>query len=59
MEFADEYEENENFDMASEYRQLYGMVIEVFEKLVSLMGDEEMSLKEFKDILDVGFRRQG
>lgn len=55
MEFADEYEENENFDMASEYRQLYGMVIEVFEKLVSLMGDEEMSLKEFKDILDVGF----
>lgn len=41
--------------MASEYRQLYGMVIEVFEKLVSLMGDEEMSLKEFKDILDVGF----
>ena len=28
MEFADEYEENENFDMASEYRQIYGMVIE-------------------------------
>ncbi|MDY5180898.1 PD-(D/E)XK nuclease family protein, partial [Butyribacter sp.] len=55
MEFADEYEEKEDFDMASEYRQLYGMVIEVFEKLVSLMGDEEMTIKEFKDILDVGF----
>lgn len=55
MEFVDMYEENENFDMASEYRQLYGMVIEVFEKLVSLMGDEEMTLKEFKGILDVGF----
>lgn len=31
------------------------MVIEVLEKLVSIMGDEEMLLKEFKDILDVGF----
>ncbi len=55
MEFADDYEENENFDVASEYRQLYDMVIEVLEKLVSIMGDEEMLLKEFKDILDVGF----
>lgn len=55
MELADDYEENENFDMASEYRQLYDMVIEVLEKLVSIMGDEEMLLKEFKDILDVGF----
>lgn len=41
--------------MASEYKQLYDMVIEVLEKLVSIMGDEEMLLKEFKDILDVGF----
>lgn len=47
-------QENEP-DVAREYGQIYEIVLEVFERLVELLGDEQMDLKEFKEILDTGF----
>lgn len=41
--------------MAREYSQIYEIVLEVFDRLVELLGDESMMLKEFKEILDTGF----
>ena len=41
--------------LAREYEQIYGIVIDVLDRLVELMGKEEMTLAEFKEILDVGF----
>lgn len=38
-----------------EYRQISEAVINVFDRLVSLMGDEVVSNKEYKDILQAGF----
>ena len=46
--------ENE-LSMAREYQQIYEIVLGVFDRLVELLGDEKMSLKEFKEILDTGF----
>ncbi len=40
---------------AKEYGQIYKIVMELFDKLVSLLGEEQISLKEYSDILDAGF----
>lgn len=38
-----------------EYRQVYGIVLGVFDRLVELLGEEEMNLREFQEILSTGF----
>ena len=38
-----------------EFGQLYKTVITVFERINGLLGDEQMELSEFKDVLDTGF----
>ncbi len=40
---------------AEEYRQVYRLVMELFEQIYDLLGEEEMSLQEFSEILDAGF----
>lgn len=47
-------QENE-LDTAREYGQIYEIVLEVFDRLVELLGEEQMELREFKEILDTGF----
>ncbi len=42
-------------EIAREYSQIYQIVLEVLERLVELLGEERMDLKEFKEILDTGF----
>ena len=42
-------------DLAKEYAQVYRIVMELFDKLVELMGDEMLPLKEYGRILDAGF----
>lgn len=41
--------------LAKEYEQAYGTIISMLDKLVSLMGDEQASLREYKQILQAGF----
>lgn len=40
---------------AKEYAQIYRIVMDLLDKLVSLLGDEEMTLDEYTKILDAGF----
>lgn len=42
-------------DLAKEYKQTYSLVMELFDKLVSLLGDEVITSKELALILDSGF----
>ncbi len=46
--FAEEEREKQ------EYAQVYRLVMELFEKLVNLLGDEILPLKEYRTILDDG-----
>lgn len=40
---------------AKEYAQVYRLVMELLEQIHALLGDEELEIKEFADILDAGF----
>ncbi len=53
--YRERFEQEEAYDLAREYEQIYGIVIELFDKLVELLGDEPMSLQEYTEILDAGF----
>lgn len=59
-ELADSLEQDNPLDLriaarASEYRQTYRRVIELLEQIDALMGDEQIAIGEFAQILDAGF----
>lgn len=41
--------------LAWEYKQIYEIVLKVFDQLVKLLGEERLDLKEFREILSTGF----
>lgn len=49
------YQEAGNQAKAKEYAQIYKIVIDLFDKVVALLGDEKITIKEYADILDAGF----
>lgn len=42
-------------DTGNEYRQLYGKIIELLDKMAALLGTEVVGLREFNRIVDAGF----
>jgi ATP-dependent helicase/nuclease subunit B len=55
QEMVETFTQQGERDLAREYSQIYEIVLGVFERLVELLGDEEMNLREFKEIIDTGF----
>lgn len=49
------FTERGKLDIAKEYKQTYRLVMELFDKVVSLLGDEILPSKELALILDAGF----
>lgn len=43
------------FRLAKEYGQVYGLTVELLERVTTLLGNEKVSRKEFIEILDSGF----
>lgn len=54
-EMAAELREEGLIGEAMEYEGVYNKVIELFDELCDLMGDEDYTVKELSDILKVGF----
>lgn len=44
--------------LAREYAQIFKVVVELLEKMVDILGDEQLPLKEYIDILQSGFDEQ-
>lgn len=40
---------------AKEYDQIYGIIMELLDKIVEVLGDEKMTLAEYQEILEAGF----
>ncbi len=49
------YEAAGNQAKAKEYAQIYKIVMDLFDKVVALLGEEHLSIREYSDILDAGF----
>ncbi len=49
--FAEQGEER----LAGVYRQMYKITVDLFDKLVDLLGEEQLSLSDFADVLEAGF----
>lgn len=55
LEYAKTPEISSNISLKGEYTQVYGKIMELLDKFVTLLGDEKVTLREFNDILDAGF----
>ncbi len=53
-EIAEEYGKNNNPYCKKEYEQIYRIFIGLLEQMAELMGDEELSVKEYKELLKIG-----
>lgn len=50
------FEETNDTVRAGEYRQIYRNIIELFDRMVELLDTEEVSLREYIELLETGFR---
>ena len=54
-EAKEQFETRGQEELAGEYRQIYKIVIDLFDKMVDLLGDDVLSVAEYTDILEAGF----
>jgi ATP-dependent helicase/nuclease subunit B len=54
-EYTKWFEEQQDIGMSGEYRQCYGKIIGLLDRMVTLLGEEKLGFSEFVDILDAGF----
>lgn len=50
----EEFQNAGELALAKEYAQIYRILVELFDKFVELLGDEEVSLNEYCKLLDAG-----
>lgn len=51
------FKEQGNRAMEKEYAQIYGIVMSLLDKMVSILGDETVSPEEFRQILETGINQ--
>lgn len=49
------FEKENDFATAKEYEQIYGIVMDLLDKIVDLLGEEKFDITEYADVLDAGF----
>lgn len=54
-QYASFFEEKGELDMQKEYEQVYQLVMDLFDKMVELLGEEKMTLAEYTELLETGF----
>ena len=55
QEYIDKFRENGQLTLAAEYSQVWNIVMEVFDQIAAVMGDETLGVERFSNILAVGF----
>lgn len=46
------------FEVVRENTQIWNIVMDIFDQMVEILGDQEVSLKEYRNILEAGFASQ-
>ena len=52
--FRIQFEENNMLSIAKEYQQIYGIVMDLYDQIVLLLGNDLISPKEFSEIIETG-----
>lgn len=55
LNYQQQFEQKGDLAKAREYAQIYRLVMELLDQIYELLGEEEISLQEFADILEAGF----
>lgn len=55
LAYEAKFREQEDYHLAKEYSQVYGLVMDLFDRLIGLLGKEHVSRREYADITDAGF----
>lgn len=50
-----DFEKEKMTSLSKEYEQVYRLVMELFEQVEALLGQEELDIQEFEDLLNTGF----
>ncbi len=53
--YCDLFVEEDKPLLVKEFQQIYQIIMDLFDKMVELLGDEKVSLKEFEELLDTGY----
>lgn len=55
LDYAKMFAENQDSVREKEYSQIYGLIMDLLDQIIALIGEDAMTLKEFKEILEAGF----
>lgn len=55
LQYQQQFEQEGDLSKAREYAQIYRLVMDLLDQIYELLGEEEISLQEFSDILEAGF----
>ena len=55
LSYQQQFEQEGDLAKAREYAQIYRLVMDLLDQIYELLGEEEISLQEFADILEAGF----
>ena len=55
LNYQQRFEQEGDLAKAREYAQIYHLVMDLLDQIYELLGEEEISLQEFADILEAGF----
>ncbi len=54
---AEKFKTEGNVAKAREYTQIYGMIMQLFDKTVEVLGDEKISMSDYQQLLEAGFAK--
>ena len=53
--YEEKFSEEGKLSLSKEYKQTYGLIIELLDKIVELMGDTKINVRDYGNLLDAGF----
>lgn len=53
--YCGQFEEEDKPLLVKEFQQIYKIIMDLFDKMVELLGDEAVTLKEYEELLDTGY----
>ncbi|WP_058486819.1 helicase-exonuclease AddAB subunit AddB [Defluviitalea phaphyphila] len=57
LEFIDKFKEENQLILVKQNLQIWDLIVELFEKMVEILGEEQLTIREYSKILDAGLEQ--